>query len=85
MPNPNEMYRKEIEMKNEALKSYQDSRNSLTDHHRWCQELRESLKKIETGRLSKSDKERLLGRIRELERLTGYSVGDYNSSGFGIK
>lgn len=79
MPNPNEMHRKEIEMRNLALKSYETSRNMP----HYLRELEECVEKVKTT-LPKGDKERLLSRIRELERLTGKSVGNYNSNNFGL-
>lgn len=85
MPNPSEMYRKEVEERNDELKKYETSRNTLssnTDHHRWCQELRELRNKMTQGRLCKSDKENVLARIRELGRLTGFDIPDYNSNEF---
>lgn len=85
MPNPSEMFRKSVEDKNNQLKSFETSRNHNTEHHRLCQEMRESRNRLETGYLCKSDKERLLFRIRELEKLTGFESINYNSSEFNSK
>ena len=76
MPNPNELERMAQE-RSQQYQELQESRNNIS-HHRWCKELREVRKTLSSRRLCKSDKEALLGRIRELEKLTGFPSENYN-------
>jgi hypothetical protein len=71
MPNANEEYRKEIEARNEALDRYEESRNALAS------ELRE-IKGLLNNHLCKSDKQRVLNKIRELETTLGIEGEPYN-------
>lgn len=92
MPNPSELQRiweeEEIERRSKALSKYADSKNkiSLTNnaqHHEDCARLRWLLKELSNKRHPKSVKEDLLTEVRRLEKITGFEVGNYNSSGFG--
>lgn len=87
MPNPSEIQRgweeEEIARRNGSLKTYQDSRNSITEYHDKCEHLRYLVDKIKNGRLSKSVKTDVLREARALESELGFDLGNYNSSDFG--
>jgi hypothetical protein len=82
MPNVSEMYRKDIEMKNDQLKRLETSRNANTEHHRLCQEMREVRAKMSDPTMPKGAKADLLARLRTLEKQTGFDSIPYNSSEF---
>jgi hypothetical protein len=68
-----------IENRNKEYKKMEDSRNLLA----LSQELAD-VKRLFLNHplMSKSDKERLLGRMRELEKKLGIEGNDYNSTAF---
>lgn len=79
--NPSEMQRlheEAVEQRNLEYKKMQDSRNNIA----LIAEMNAIKDSIKGSRMSKSDKEALVGRLRSVEKKLGIEGNNYNSSEF---